>query len=368
LGTIPVMSSIAQNTRWWDPLTGGIRGVSWQTFALILAINTGFAAILYIEDTRPFWHPFITAQCLGLAIAYAVNASSPWEKTHPVWRLALAVAIGTITGYALLVLVKGYVLALDGYRLTELVSDQHKFGWTLFSGFCNGLFVSLLFLLKFRDARAQAHILKGEADRNLLSRQAIEAELKLMQAQVEPHFLFNTLASVQFLTETDPPKAGQMLGHLLAYLRAALPQLRSGSSTLGQEAELASAYLSIMQMRMGPRLSFAVDIPASLRAHPFPPMLLMSVVENAIKHGIEPQAQGGDVRIEARRADGALRVSVIDTGRGLADHAGQGVGLTNLRERLKALYGQRSRFALEGVGPHGTRASIEIPYASAAAG
>jgi hypothetical protein len=348
--------------RWWTPAFSGLRGVSWQTFALILAINTGFAAILYIEDTRPFWHPFITAQCFGLAIAYAVNAASPWEKTHPVWRLVLAVAAGAITGYLLVVVLKGHVLALEGYTFTELRKDSHKFEWTLFGGFFNGLLVSLFFLLKFRDVRARAQILKSEADRNLLSRQAAEAELKLMQAQIEPHFLFNTLASVQFLTETDPPRAGQMLGHLLAYLRAALPQLRSGSTTLGQEADLAQAYLSIMQMRMGARLDFAIDIPAALRAHPFPPMLLMSVVENAVKHGIEPCAEGGAVRLEAHRADDSLAVSVADSGMGLAGKIGQGVGLTNLRERLKALYGARATFALEAAGPQGARATIAIPY------
>src|ERR1700746_1591235 len=128
-----------------------------------------------------------------------------------------------------------------------------RFFGTAVSSLVLGPCVSLFFLLKIRDARTRAVMLKAEADRNRLSRQAIEAQLKLMQAQVEPHFLFNTLASVQFLTESDPPKAGQMLGHLLAYLRAALPQLRSGSSTLGQEIELARAYLSIMQMRMGSR-------------------------------------------------------------------------------------------------------------------
>jgi signal transduction histidine kinase len=352
------VSTTAHRTHWWNPLAAGLRGVSWQTFALILAINTGFAAILFINDSKPFWSPFITAQCFGLSIAYAVNAASPWEKTHPVWRLVLAVFIGAVVGYALLILIKGY-------RVADMVADTHRFTWTFMSGFWCGLFVSLLFLLKFREARSRAQLLRSEADRNLLSKQAIEAELKLMQAQVEPHFLFNTLASVQFLTETDPPKAGQMLGHLLAYLRAALPQLRSGSSTLGQEIDLASAYLSIMQMRMGPRLAFTVDVPSALRAHPFPPMLLMSVVENAIKHGIEPQAEGGEVRLEARRADDTLRVAVTDTGGGLAASAGKGIGLSNLRERLKALYGQRSIFTLEGLAPRGARASIEIPYAAA---
>ena len=250
--------------------------------------------------------------------------------------------------------------------MADFLADTHRFTWTFMGGFWCGLFVSLLFLLKFREARSRAQLLRSEADRNLLSKQAIEAELKLMQAQVEPHFLFNTLASVQFLTESDPPKAGQMLGHLLSYLRAALPQIRSGGSTLGQEIDLASAYLSIMQMRMGPRLRFAIDIPAELRAHPFPPMLLMSVVENAVKHGVEPQAEGGEIRLEARRVDDRLCVSVIDSGRGLAGTTGRGVGLTNLRERLGALYGQRSRFTLEAAEPRGARALIEIPHVASA--
>ncbi len=353
--------STTQNATRRISVPTGLRGVSWRTFALILAVNTGFAAILSIEDPRPFWHPFITAQCFGLSIAYAVNAISPWEKTHPVWRLVLAVALGSTVGMALVILIKGYGLDVKGYRLVEIGALPHTFVSTLIGAFCTGLFVSMLFLFKFREARAQTQILRGEADRNLLSKQAAEAELKLMQAQVEPHFLFNTLASVQFLTETDPPMAGLMLGHLLSYLRAAVPQLRSGSTTLGQEAELARAYLSIMQMRMQSRLRFSIDIPPSLESHPFPPMLLMSVVENAIKHGIEPQAEGGEVRLEAKQKDGSLIVSVTDSGRGFADHLGQGVGLTNLRERLKALYGQRSQMTLDAILPHGAKATIEIP-------
>jgi len=357
-------SSTTASTRaapWWAPVFAGCR-VSWQSVALILAINTGVAAILYIEETRAFWHPFVTAQCFGLSIAYMVNAASPWEKTHPVWRLVLAVAIGVAVGYTLVWLVKGVLIGEKGYTLVELVSDPHKFGWTLFGGFSNGLFVSLFFLFKFREARARAAMLKADSDRNLLSKQAIEAELKLMQAQIEPHFLFNTLASVQFLTETDPPRAGMMLGHLLAYLRAALPQLRSNSTTLGQETELAQAYLSIMQMRMGPRLAFAIDVPDELRSHRFPPMLLMSVVENAIKHGLEPQAEGCTIRLEARRRGERVAVAVIDNGRGLGAKIGNGVGLTNLRGRLRALYADNGRFILEEQSPHGARATIEIPF------
>ncbi len=192
-----------------------------------------------------------------------------------------------------------------------------------------------------------------------------------MQAQIEPHFLFNTLASVQFLTETDPGQAGRLLGHLIDYLRAALPELRAKSTTLGREADLAKAYLEILATRMGPRLAFAIDVPADLRTHPFPPNMLISLVENAIKHGVEPAADGGRITVVARRVEDRLEVEVADTGRGLAASRGggthgDGVGLTNVRERLAALYGERGRFRIEENAPRGARAIIAIPQASAA--
>ena len=356
--TSSVTTPAAHRLSWRNLLSAGY---SWQIIALIIAINTGYAGMMSIEDTRPFWHPFVTAQCMGLAIAYFVSAASPWYKTRPVLRLAGAVAAGTLVGFFLIYAVKGLIIHEPGYKFSEMFTE-HQFVWTLVSGFGNGLFVSLFFLIQFRESRSRAELLRAEADRNLLSKQAIEAELKLMQAQVEPHFLFNTLASVQFLAETDPPKASLMLGHLIAYLRAALPQLRSNSSTLGQESELARAYLSIMQMRMGKRLAFTIDVPEELRSHRFPPMLLMSLVENAIIHGVEPQAEGGTVRLEARRETNRLSVSVADDGRGLGESIGNGVGLTNLRGRLAALYAEEARFRLEERSPHGARATVELPY------
>jgi sensor histidine kinase YesM len=233
------------------------------------------------------------------------------------------------------------------------------------AAFANGLLISLFFYMRHRERRQSAELHRAESERLMLARQTVEAELKLMQAQVEPHFLFNTLASVQYLTETDPPAANRMLGHLIDYLRAALPQLRAASSTLGKEVELAQALLSILAMRIGNRLAFDTDIPADLAAHPFPPNLLISLVENAIKHGIEPSPDGGRVTISARRVDGHLSVSVTDTGRGLgaAGSGIAGVGLANVRERVAALYGTGGRFALEPVAPRGARATIDIPIA-----
>jgi hypothetical protein len=360
--TAPLSPSAVRAPPWWAPALAGFRGVTWHSLGLILLINTGVALIQYTEETRPFWHPLITAQCCGLSIAYAVNATAPWDRTHAVWRLVGAVLVGSAVGLFFVFAIKGYLIGDLHYRVETGLIDWHVLGWTMFSCCLMGTCVSLFFLLKIREARVRAQMLKAEADRNLLSKQAIEAELKLMQAQVEPHFLFNTLASVQFLTETEPPKAGRMLGHLLAYLRAALPQLRSDSTTLGQEIELAQAYLSIMQMRMGARLSFAIEVAPELSDHGFPPMMLMSMVENAVKHGLEARAEGGTIRVEARRRGERLSMAVVDNGRGLRDKAGNGVGLTNLRERLQALYGTKARFTLEEVSPHGARATIEIPF------
>ena len=348
-------------------LAGGFR-VSWPTLLVLLAINTAIAVLLSLEDKRPFWHPFMSAQVFGLTIAYAVNAAKPWGKTRPVWRLMFAVATGTIMAILILVAAKGYVIGDEQYHLEAVRGQLPWFAWTALSAFIIGLCVSFVFLFKFREAHAAAALHRAEAERHLMSKHAIEAELKLMQAQVEPHFLFNTLASVQYLTETDPREAGKLLSHLIDYLRAALPQLRASSTTLAKEVGLAAAYLNILKMRMGPRLEFAIDVPAELAQHPFPPNLLISLVENAIKHGVEPAADGGTVRVAAQREGDKLTVSVTDTGRGSAapapDQPGNGVGLSNVRERLAALYGTHGRFTLAEASPHGTRATLSIPFES----
>ena len=350
------MASIPAPAR-LHPLLAGFHA-SWGTILLIAAINTGIAGVLWIDDPRPFWHPLVTVQIYGFAIAYCVNVAQPWDKGSPIIRLACAAAVGALIGVVLVILVKDYSIANVRERATF-------FAYNMFAAFGNGLLISLIFYVKFRETRAAAALHKAEAERHLLSKQAIEAELKLMQAQVEPHFLFNTLASVQYLTETDPKEANALLGHLIDYLRAALPQLRASSTTLGREAELARAYLNILKMRIGPRLDFAIDIPPDLQSHPLPPNLLISLVENAIKHGIEPSADGGRITVEARRTGDAVLVTVSDTGRGFEEASpakGGGVGLSNIRERLAALYGSRGRFTLEPMTPRGARATLALPF------
>ncbi|MGH8029446.1 MAG: sensor histidine kinase [Arenimonas sp.] len=191
------------------------------------------------------------------------------------------------------------------------------------------------------------------------------AKLSLLHAQVEPHFLYNTLASAQLLTRADPPRADEMLGHLIVYLRHSLPRTENAPSSLGEELARARAYLEILKIRMGPRLNLQIDVPDHLYAEPFPPMMLQTLVENAIKHGLESQPGGGTVWILARRSDDGLSVTVADDGQGFnTDNSGTGIGLKNVRERLRLAYGPSASFDLVANYPSGVAATIRLPGAS----
>jgi hypothetical protein len=228
------------------------------------------------------------------------------------------------------------------------------------------LLIAKFFVDRARRAQTLAEEKTTEAEQASLQRQITEARLQALQAQVEPHFLYNTLANVQALIEVDPPAAGTMVGHLIDYLRAALPKMRESQSTVAQELELARAYLAILKMRMGERLEFMIDAEPAAAALPFPPLMLPSLVENAIKHGIEPVREGGRIAISARVEQQRLVLSVVDSGRGLsaslsAPAPGTGVGLANIRERLQALHGDGARLSLDDAPGGGAEARIELP-------
>lgn len=215
-------------------------------------------------------------------------------------------------------------------------------------------------------AEAKAKEANASAEREALLRQVSEAQMQMMQAQVEPHFLFNTLASVEYLIETDPPRAAKMQRSLIAYLRAVLPQIRENAAktNLGREADMVKAYLDLLKMRMEERLTIDYLMPDSLRNASFPPMMLQSLVENAIKHGLEVKAEGGTLQFRAERTDHVLRVIVKDDGLGFGAVAsnGTGLGLQNIRERLKLLYKGKAQIIVTANQPSGVCVTIEIPY------
>jgi LytS/YehU family sensor histidine kinase len=214
-----------------------------------------------------------------------------------------------------------------------------------------------------RRAELTASQATHRADTEQLERTALEARMQALQAQIEPHFLFNTLASIDQLIQTDPPRASKMQQSLIRYLRSAMPQMRDGGRpTLGQQVDLCSAFLDIMAVRMEERLQAVVNVPEGLKSAVFPSMMLLTLVENAIKHGLEPRATGGRMEIGAEIDNGQLAVHVLDNGVGFMPKGDGGVGLANIRERLKALYKGRAELIISVPAAGGTCATIKVPY------
>jgi len=210
---------------------------------------------------------------------------------------------------------------------------------------------------------------QAEVAQTVTEKELTAAKLSLLHAQVEPHFLYNTLASAQYLTRTDPPLADQMLGNLITYLRHSLPRTDTALSTLGEEVERARAYLEILKIRMGQRLQLQIDVPRHLLSLPFPTMMLQTLVENSIKHGLEPRTAGGTVWILAKEGEGRVAVTVADDGEGFSDktRGGTGIGLKNVRERLRLAYGPDASLSVVANFPNGVAATITVPASADAA-
>jgi hypothetical protein len=248
--------------------------------------------------------------------------------------------------------------------------SYHKQASTWFSSFVL-LLVLALFGTKAlmggkKRAEAEMQSATAVAERESMQRQLSEARMSAMQAQVEPHFLFNTLASVEHLIETDPPRASAMQRTLIQYLRAVLPQMRENSlvTNLGREVDMVKSYLDLLKMRMEERLTVELNVPDGLRSAAFPPMMLQSMVENAIKHGLECKPEGGYLAVTAEIVDSRLRVTVADDGAGFGvmPSKGTGLGLSNIRERLQLLHGQAGKLHIAANSPSGVIATIEVPY------
>jgi hypothetical protein len=248
--------------------------------------------------------------------------------------------------------------------------SYHKQASTWFTSFV-WLLVLALFGTKAlmsgkKRAEAEMQSATAAAERESMQRQLSEARMAAMQAQVEPHFLFNTLASVEHLIETDPPRASNMQRTLIQYLRAVIPQMRDANLTtsLGREVDMVTSYLDLLKMRMEERLTVDIQVPEGLRSAAFPPMMLQSMVENAIKHGLECKSEGGHLAVRAEIVDSKLRVTVADdgVGFGVVPSKGTGLGLSNIRERLKLLHGEAGQLHIAANIPSGVIATIEVPY------
>jgi signal transduction histidine kinase len=343
---------MTSNTHLLDGLT--VRRVLWVT--LTCAVATGTVVWLFFNT---YLDLLVTALCVGYTsmLLFTAAGNIPQARFSREAMQVMAVVVGSVLGTILAGFVKGRDI---GEMFTERLAGV-AISMGLGIGF--GCVVVAAMILREKHARDAARIAKAEAERHQLEKNVLESQLQLMQAQVEPHFLFNTLANVQHLVETDAQRASQVLESLIQYLRAALPQMREGATTLGREVDMARAFLEIHRVRMGSRMDFAIEVPDALKRRSFPPMMLISLVENAIKHGADPCCECSNITISAADDGERLRVSVADTGEGVKPTQGVGVGLTNIRERLKALYGTSARLVLEENAPRGVIASLEVPNA-----
>jgi sensor histidine kinase YesM len=347
--------------------------------AITAGVNSVIAIVLWWLGIGPFDERMVYSQGIGLSIWALVNAGARWLSRpsdpggFPVgWRAALLVPGGVLLGVAI-----GTTLGrlYAGHTQSFLVNNSPKMAWTLLG---MSLLVASAMTLYFY-LTGKGNYLQSELERT--QRQTAEAQLKLLESQLEPHMLFNTLANLRVLISIDPPRAQAMLDHLIAYLRATLAASRhaagDGNHTLATEFERLNDYLALMTIRMGPRLRVTLDLPDDLRHHPIPPLLLQPLVENAIQHGLEPQVAGGHILVRASHAgtpdSPTLRLEVTDDGAGTAatlptdtdgQPAARGFGTTQVRERLATAYGHRAAFELIALKPHGTSAVVHIHTSS----
>ncbi|KRE89723.1 histidine kinase [Frateuria sp. Soil773] len=312
---------------------------------------------------------------LGLAAMLAFGLFEQWPRRLPSWLARWTLQVAAVAAAMPLGMFVLYLCIADAGDAPFWQGLERLNGCVVLSilGLLLAPWMALAALVRQKDALARHQRLAFELERSELERQALDARLHLLQTQVAPHFLFNTLANVQALVDAGSPRASAVLDSLVAYLRAAVPRLHEpASTTFGQELQLVRAYLELMHMRMPDRLDFALHVDEAALALRCPPMTLLTLVENAVGHGIDPSEDGGRIDVHVRRHGDRCAVRVDDTGVGLragGGHAGGGLGtgLATLRERLRLGFGADAQLRIGARQPHGVRAELDMPAREAAA-
>lgn len=328
-------------------------------FTVVFCLACAIVITAVIGSMRDFLPNLLISLCIGGIAFLTIDGSrlTLWDEHEQPNRFALlaiillSVPVSHFGGN----LLASRILGFDTPGLTAYFKGQIN-GMLLFTLLVTCLAV-IFFISRDRMVRAEAAAAQEKA-------RAMQAQLQLLQAQIEPHMLFNTLANLQGMIAIDPEGAQKMLDQLIQYLRATLSSSRVDKTTLTQEFALLEAYLGLMSVRMGARLGFTLDLPHALRRASIPPMLLQPLVENAIIHGLEPKIDGGHITVSAKQDGAMLVLSVADTGLGLdapSAKSGTHIGVANTRERLLALFGAQSTFSLEPNAPQGALARLTLP-------
>jgi sensor histidine kinase YesM len=349
------------------------KGLSWNVVALFAAMSAVWTLSMTFHDYVDAWNDgtlltylvlvtggtfatsLLTALLMGLPILATGNLG-PQQGWRRVLALAACIVAVAPIGIAIRI---AYLSSLSDSPSTMTLGERFIVFW-----FRYGVQAALLTVMaefhriELRNVQAMH---SAEIDRLALDREMAEARLQVMQAQIEPHFLFNTLANVRRLYQTDLATGRQMLDNLMRYLEVALPRMRQPHSTVDREIGLVEAYLGVQAVRMGRRLAFAIAVEPALRGLALPPMMLLTLVENAIKHGLNPLPEGGRIVISAQRDGERLRLAVCDDGRGFRDSSGAGTGLANIRARLALLHADGAALFLAENVERGITSTLVLP-------
>ena len=323
-----------------------------------LAFNTLIAGFLTaLGFGGGFAVNLVFSQCVGLSILGLIQGVLRLPLSGLARGAAVAAAIvgGATVGGMLGRLMTGVGTVGDGSHEMQ----------SLLIGLVFGSIAAVFFWLRERNAALESDLQIRELARLEAEKHSLAAQLRMLQAQIEPHFLFNSLANVAALIEADPKLASRLLDALIRYLRSSLDRTRAEGGKLGDEVALLTAYLDVLKIRMGDRLTYAFEIAPELLAEDFPPMLLQPLVENAIRHGLEPKVSGGHVVVSAQRQGDRLQISVADDGLGFGQTPGEGVGIANIRARLAAIYGPAARLELSSKVGAGVTATMSLPKGAA---
>lgn len=336
-----------------------------RTYLQVLAFALVVATLQYtFMPERPYGPPVVYSLFIA-SITWAIidlgreffpsSAETGWPHGWP--GIALVVG-GIAVGYLLGSGIADRLCFLFGWQQSDIGVRENLTRSSILITALAGIAGTYYFYSSHKSAYLERKM--GET-----SRQADEARLRLLETQLEPHMLFNTLANLRALITTDPPRATAMLDRMIAYLRATLSASRQGTHPLAAEFERLQDYLELMAVRMGPRLHYTLDLPPELATCPVPALLLQPLVENSIAHGLEPKVEGGSITVQARRDGAQLVLEVIDTGLGLdasqGSSGGTGFGLAQVRERLATEYGAQAALNFVAGGEGGTRATITFP-------
>jgi Histidine kinase len=302
---------------------------------------------------------------IGLVAMIAFGIAEQWPRRLPRWIARWVLQVIAVAAVILPTVLFIYIFNTEA-GAPPFWKDEDRlsgFGMLVVTGLLFAPWIAVTSLVRQRDSIMRNQALAFQLERSELERKATDARLRLLQSQVEPHFLFNTLANIRELVDSGSPQASAVLNSLIAYLRAAVPRINDPATTLGQEIDLVRAYLELMQMRMPDRLQFSLQADAAAQRLRCPPMTLLALVENAVRHGIDPSEEGGRIDVRIRVGNGRCHAQVCDTGVGLREggSAGLGTGLSTLRERLHLIFGAEAHLTLAPVTPHGTRAELDIP-------